>query len=390
MANNDPTVTTVNTLVNINVTANDTDSDGTIDPATVAIVSAPANGAAVPKVDGTVDYTPAVGFSGQDTFTYTVNDNLGAASNAATVTVTVNAANTPPVANNDPAVTTVDTLVNINVTANDTDSDGTIDPATVAIVSAPANGAAVPKVDGTVDYTPAVGFSGQDTFTYTVNDNLGAASNAATVTVTVNAANTPPVANNDPAVTTVDTLVNINVTANDTDSDGTIDPATIAVIAAPANGTAVPKVNGTVDYTPAAGFSGQDTFTYTVNDNLGAISNVATVTVTVNPAGTPAITSPIPGSVLMTSTVTFQWSTGAGVTAYWLGVGTNFTSVSTPPWGDIFGATTGTNTTQQVTEIPINGNPVYVRLWWKIGSSMALYRLYLPDTGRRESGASCQ
>ncbi|MDR4506255.1 MAG: cadherin-like domain-containing protein [Candidatus Scalindua sp.] len=178
----------------------------------------------------------------------------------------------------------------------------------------------------------------------------------------------------------MDTLVNINVTANDTDSDGTIYPATVAVISAPANGTAVPKVNGTVDYTAAMGYTGQDTFTYTVNDNLGATSNAATVTVTVNPGGTPAITSPAPGFTLTSSTVTFQWNFVSGVSRYWLGVGTSFASVSTPPWGDIYSASSGINTMQQVTGIPINGNPVYVRLWCKIGTEASTYRDYTYQT----------
>ena len=94
--------------------------------------------------------------------------------------------------------------------------------------------------------------------------------------------NTPPVANNDTATTDENTPVDINVIANDTDSDGTIDPATVIITGNPANGTAVANANGTVTYTPDNGFDGTDTFTYTVNDNEGATSNQATVTVTVN------------------------------------------------------------------------------------------------------------
>jgi lysophospholipase L1-like esterase len=53
----------------------------------------------------------------------------------------------------------------------------------VTIVSNPVNGTAVANVDGTVTYTPGSGFGGIDSFSYTVNDDLGAVSNAATVTV---------------------------------------------------------------------------------------------------------------------------------------------------------------------------------------------------------------
>jgi hypothetical protein len=50
----------------------------------------------------------------------------------------------------------------------------------------------------------------------------------------------------------------------------------------PVNGTAIPNGDGRVTYTPAAGFTGVDTFKYTVADSQGAVSNQATVTVTIN------------------------------------------------------------------------------------------------------------
>ena len=85
--------------------------------------------------------------------------------------------------------------------------------------------------------------------------------------------------------------------------------------------------------------------------------------------GTPEITIPTPGSTLISSTVTFQWSAGSGVDQYWLGVGTSQASVSNSPWGDILAGTTGLNTSQQLTGIPLDGNTVYVRLWWLIGTT---------------------
>ena len=61
--------------------------------------------------------------------------------------------------------------------------------------------------------------------------------------------NQPPTAVNDTAVTTEGAPVTVNVVSNDTD-DGGVDPSTVAVVGAPANGTAVPNGNGTVTYTP--------------------------------------------------------------------------------------------------------------------------------------------
>lgn len=97
--------------------------------------------------------------------------------------------NDAPVAGNDTATTSSGQSVTINAIANDSDGDGTIDPASVAIVVAPAHGTATPTAHGEFVYVPESGFAGSDTFTYSVRDNQGrAAASAATVTVQVNAA----------------------------------------------------------------------------------------------------------------------------------------------------------------------------------------------------------
>jgi len=179
------TATTAGVAVDINVLANDVPLAGTtLDPASI-IVTQPANGVVtVDLVTGIVTYTQNPGFVGIDVFTYTVADNLLAVSNTATVSVEVT--NAPPVAANDTAVTNVNTAVVINVVTNDTDADGTVNPASVAIATPPASGSAlVNQVTGAVTYTPNANFTGADSFTYTVNDNLGAASNAASVSITV-------------------------------------------------------------------------------------------------------------------------------------------------------------------------------------------------------------
>ena len=87
-------------------------------------------------------------------------------------------------------------------------------------------------------------------------------------------------ANDDFANTTKNTPVTINVVDNDTDADGSIDPVTV-VVSQPSKGTAASNGNGTVTFTPKRNFRGTVTFTYTVNDNEGATSNTATVTVEV-------------------------------------------------------------------------------------------------------------
>ena len=83
--------------------------------------------------------------------------------------------------------------------ANDTDVDGTINVASVAIVAPPAHGTATANVDGTVSYTHDGSETNNDSFTYTVADDLGAPSSSATVTIIVVPVNDAPVASNDTA-----------------------------------------------------------------------------------------------------------------------------------------------------------------------------------------------
>lgn len=93
--------------------------------------------------------------------------------------------------------------------------------------------------------------------------------------------NNPPVANNDNANTQTFGTVNIPLSANDTDVGSGIDVASIVIVSSPANGAVVVNNDGSVDYTHNGGPTSSDSFTYTIRDLFGNISNVATVSVTV-------------------------------------------------------------------------------------------------------------
>jgi subtilisin family serine protease len=90
--------------------------------------------------------------------------------------------NSPPLAVDDAATVLIDTPTRIDVVANDSDPDG--DPLTVTEVSQGANGSVTNNGDGTVTYTPNLGFLGSDSFTYTIADDEGE-TDTATVSVTV-------------------------------------------------------------------------------------------------------------------------------------------------------------------------------------------------------------
>ena len=269
--------TTLATTTVDGVLANDFDIDG--DSFTLTQLSSPANGTLVLNaLDGTFQYTPNANFVGNDQFTYKINDGL-LDSNLARVTFVVQNVNDAPVASPDAYTTNQGrplTVVASGLLANDSDVDG--DALTATLDTAPANGSVTINTDGSFTYSPADGFSGSDSFTYVAND-AAVDSSPATVTITVAPViNNLPVANADTATTNQETPVTINVLANDTDADG--DSLTAVIASPPTGGTVFINADNTIQYTPALGFSGSDSFTYVADDGADQ-STAATVTITV-------------------------------------------------------------------------------------------------------------
>ncbi len=226
-----------------------------------------------------VTYTPTTGYTGADSFTFTVNDGTGT-STAATVNITVNA---PPVANNDTFTVAQNSSGNsLAVLGNDTDVGGTLDVTSVAVTGAASHGSATANPDGTITYTPTAAYNGPDSFTYTVKDNLGAVSNAATVTITVTAL---PVATGQSVTTNKNIAKAITLAGTYTSGSGltfalgTPSHGGLGSIGSPACGGG--SCTESVTYTPTTGYTGADSFTFTVNDGTGT-STAATVNINVN------------------------------------------------------------------------------------------------------------
>jgi hypothetical protein len=214
------------------------------------------------------------------------------------VRVRVATFNDPPVAQAQSVSLKQDTLLAINLTATDVDSD----PLTYSVVAMPTNG----MLSGSppaVTYTPNAGYLGPDSFTFKANDGT-ADSNVAAVTITVNPLNTAPVAMAQSATTNEDTAKPITLVATDVDGD----PLTYSIVAQPMKGI----LSGTppnVTYTPNANFNGSDSFTFKANDGK-VDSNVATVSLTIlavndPPVATPkTVTTPQDTAVMITLTGT--------------------------------------------------------------------------------------
>jgi len=137
-------------------------------------------------------------------------------------------------------------------------------PQTVTLVGLVANGAAV-------DVTAS--FSADSTCIFTESTLFIALEDCIP--------NVPPVAEDDTASTETNLPVTIEVLTNDSDSDGTLNPESVQIVDAPGNGLAQANMDGTITYTPNLDFSGTDSFTYTVEDDQGATSNLATVFIAV-------------------------------------------------------------------------------------------------------------
>ncbi len=132
---------------------------------------------------------PSAGASGLNP-PATRTGNANAADIAAgTGMCSIPAPNRAPDAKDDSATTPRNTPVDVNVVANDTDPDG--DSLTVTDVTAPKNGTATNNGDGTVTYTPAAGYTGDDEFRYTITDNRGG-TDTAKVKVKVTKDTAPP------------------------------------------------------------------------------------------------------------------------------------------------------------------------------------------------------
>ncbi|VTU00135.1 outer membrane adhesin-like protein : Putative hemagglutinin/hemolysin-related protein OS=Dickeya dadantii (strain 3937) GN=Dda3937_01477 PE=4 SV=1: Calx-beta [Gemmataceae bacterium] len=249
------------------------------DTLTVTGVTDGDHGTVVINLDGTVTYTPDTSFVGDDTFTYTVEDPFG---NEATGTVSVTV--TAPVAPPTSVWTGTNTAVIVEVLDLAFDPDG--DTLTTAAVTQGTNGTVVINLDGTVTYTPNTSFTGDDSFTYTVEDPDG---NEASHTITVTVGPTDPVALDNAVQTDTDTPVTVSL------ADLAFQPAGGSVtftVSSGSYGTVVDNLDGTVTYTPDTSYTGTDTFSYIVTD---ASFNTASGTITVTVG--PIVASPVAGTV---------------------------------------------------------------------------------------------
>lgn len=269
------------------VLANDSDVDG--NAITAVLVTSPASGTLTLNPDGSFQFVPAG--SGVVTFTYRANDGT---LNSATTTVTL-IVNGAPVAQADSYAATEDTLLSVTAASGvlSNDSDPEAQPLTALIETQPIKGAVTLNSNGSFVYTPAANAHGVDAFTYRAFDGLRQ-STPATVTITIAPVNDPPVAVNDSYTAGVNQMLVVPMTEgvlfNDIDPDSPT--LTASLVLGPTNGTVILNADGSFTYTPAAGFVGDDIFSYRASDGF-LTSDPGTVTIAVGGGGEDIIVSEI-------------------------------------------------------------------------------------------------
>ena len=161
------------------------------------------------------------------------------------------------------------------ITFSGTDPEN--DSLTYSVVTNPAHGTLTSANGAQITYIPTSGYAGSDSFTFKATDAYGGASGAATVSITVNAA---PVASAQSVTTNQETAKIITLAATDAEGDA----ISYSVVSNPSHGSLGGISGNQITYTPAAGYFGGDSFTFRAIDAKGAVSNTATVTITVNGA----------------------------------------------------------------------------------------------------------
>ncbi|MBT8195810.1 MAG: tandem-95 repeat protein, partial [Bacteroidia bacterium] len=284
IAIDDSASTSPNLLVNIDVLANDYDIWGDTLVIDTIITSPTQGGTAVINPSGTIDFTPALNFTGVDTFEYIVCDTHSVTL-CDTAQVIVSIVNNPLIAVDDIDSTEENISVIIDVLANDTDPDGDVLNITQIISQSNLGEQVLINPDSTILYIPPFGFLGLDSFAYEVCDpHTPTLCDTAWVYITVNPfVNDPPIAVNDTITTEQDVPVSFDVLLND------IEPELQnlifnSIITNPTNGTLINYGDGNITYTPNPAYNGPDIFTYSVCDDYSpALCDTATVVITVSP-----------------------------------------------------------------------------------------------------------
>jgi len=257
-----------------------------------------------------ITFTPNANYAGSAFFDYTVSD--GTSADTATVEISVDALADTPVINIASASGDEDTNIDLDLGIVLADTDGSETLGDITISGVPANASLTAgTLQGNGDWivaqneltglqlVPAQDFNGDINLTISVDSTEGSNSDTANatknITVTVNAVNDAPIANDDSGISTnEDTPIVVptaTLLANDTDVESALTITSVDNQATDGNSNVVGTVvlTGTdITFTPNSNYAGSAFFDYTVSD--GTSTDTATVSITVDAvADTPVI-----------------------------------------------------------------------------------------------------
>ncbi len=288
----------------------------------VTRVSGTLNFAAEPEISptGTLTFTTALNSNGSATFDVVASD--GTVSSApVTLIITATPGNDQPNFTGGPSITVNEDAGAQNFAAwatnivpgppTATDEAGQNITFLFTFNTAPSLFSVQPAVssNGTLTFTPAANVFGSATLTVKAQDDGGTSpgidtSPGHTFTITVNAVNDLPVGNSQSLTTMRDAPLPVTLTATDFEGD----PVTLSIVTQPSHGTIsnITSPSGPLGpmnliYTPAAGYTGPDSFTFRGTDADPGTPATISVNVTAPPAATG---------------ITRVWDGGAG-TAFW-------------------------------------------------------------------------
>jgi hypothetical protein len=291
--------------------------------------------------NGNFTYVPLPSFTGVDSFVYSGHDGTSAAVNTAVVTITVVDINELVAVNDGIYSTAYETAIVRNLRANDSDPEGhsfqiiAINGQAIAVggtVTITGGTVELLDVTGNVRMTPATGFTGLLTFTYTIQDAppTPVAPVTATAEVRLEVA-APPVRGFDDIYTTQQnttlTIAAPGVLSNDQGSGtlkvysaGLAPNLVPSVLGQPIVGvtghvgTFTLSVNGALIYTPRLNFVGRDSFKYNLKDSTGQVSNWIDVFIDVTPLSSTEVTTPSPTTYGSGATITATVTCGSNMT----------------------------------------------------------------------------
>ena len=292
---------------------------------------------------GTLFDSLAMGATHEETFTYTLTDDMGA-TDTATLKITITGVNDAPVATDNSYTVLENASTAGNLITDDTGSGTDFDvdiPSTIGVTAVMPDAGTLGSVsyssDGSFTYDQgtlfdslAMGATYSETFTYTLTDDLGA-TDTATLTITITGVNDAPVATDNSYTVLENETTGGNLISDDTGSGTDFDvdiPSTIGVTAVTPDAGTLGSVSFTSDgsftYTQgtlfdslAMGATHIETFTYTLTDDLGA-TDTATLTITITGVNDAPVATDNGYSVLENET------TGGNLISDDTGSGTDF------------------------------------------------------------------